>query len=83
MAEQLSTKALTVYQALLCAGPELQLRLAVAIEALADQADPKRHVEDISYQHQAYVDGWKDCLEVIRNIAAELRSQDQLSSEEL
>ena len=48
---------------------------AAALEAAADQADPKRHIEDISYQHQLYVDGWKDCLEVIRDIAAELKAQ--------
>ncbi len=47
---------------------------AAALEAAADQADPKRHIEDISYQHQLYVDGWKDCLEVIRDIAAELKT---------
>jgi len=46
--------------------------VAATLEATADQADPERHVEDISYQHQNYVDGWKDCLEVIRNIVAEL-----------
>jgi hypothetical protein len=46
--------------------------LAAALRAAADQADPKHHVEDISYQHQLYVDGWKDCLEVIRDIANEL-----------
>jgi len=48
---------------------------ADALKAAADQADPERHVEDISYQHQMYVDGWKDCLEVIRNIANELKAQ--------
>jgi hypothetical protein len=48
---------------------------AAALQAAADQADPKRHVEDISYQHQLYVDGWKDCLEVIRDIADELEAQ--------
>ena len=45
---------------------------AAALRAVVDQADPKRHVEDISDQHQLYVDGWKDCLEVIRDIANEL-----------
>jgi len=53
---------------------EVEATIAAALEELVDQADPKRHVEDIGYQHQMYVDGWKDCLEVIRNIAAELKA---------
>ena len=48
--------------------------LAVAaLEAVADQVDPKRNIKDISYQHQLYVDGWKDALDKILAIAAELR----------
>jgi len=77
MAEQLSKKALTVYQALLCAGPELQLRLAASIEALADQvvpADPCGNDCCITQCEQIRSE--------ILAIAAELRGQDQPSSEE-
>jgi hypothetical protein len=43
-----------------------------ALRAAVDQANPKFHIEDIDYQHQSYVDGWKDALDVILAIAAEL-----------
>jgi hypothetical protein len=46
--------------------------IAAALRAAADQASPKLHIEDIDYQHQSYVDGWNDSLELIRAIAAEL-----------
>jgi hypothetical protein len=46
--------------------------LAAALRAAADQASPKLHIEDIDYQHQSYVDGWNDSLELILAIAAEL-----------
>ena len=45
---------------------------AAALRAAADQAHPKAHIEDIDYVHQSYVDGWKDALDVILTIAAEL-----------
>jgi hypothetical protein len=46
--------------------------LAAALRAAVDQANPKLHIEDIDYQHQSYVDGWKDASDVILVIAAEL-----------
>jgi hypothetical protein len=46
--------------------------LAAALRAAADQTSPKLHIEDIDYQHQSYVDGWKDALDVILAIATEL-----------
>jgi hypothetical protein len=49
--------------------------LAAALRAAADQANPKLHIEDINYQHQLYVDGWKDSLDLILAIAAELEAQ--------
>jgi hypothetical protein len=49
--------------------------IAAAIRALADQADPKTNIKDISYTHQNYVDGWKDALDVIFAIATELEDQ--------
>jgi hypothetical protein len=45
---------------------------AAALRAAADQTSPKLHIEDIDYQHQSYVDGWKDALDVILAIATEL-----------
>jgi hypothetical protein len=55
-------------------GPlEKDYRCAAAVlRAAADQASPKLHIEDIDYQHQSYVDGWNDSLELILAIAAEL-----------
>jgi hypothetical protein len=50
--------------------------MAAALRAAADQANPKFHIEDIDYQHQSYVDGWKDSLELILAIAAELEALD-------
>jgi len=46
--------------------------IAAALRAAADQAHPKAHIEDIDYVHQNYVHGWKDALDVILAIAAEL-----------
>jgi hypothetical protein len=48
--------------------------IAATLRAAADQAHPKAHIEDIDYVHQSYVDGWKDALDVIFAIAAELES---------
>lgn len=58
-------------------GPlEKDYRCAAAVlRAAADQAHPKFHIEDIDYQHQSYVDGWKDALDMIFAIAAELEDQ--------
>jgi hypothetical protein len=49
--------------------------LAAALQAAADQAHPKAHIEDIDYVHQSYVDGWKDALAVLQEIADELEAQ--------
>jgi hypothetical protein len=49
--------------------------LGYALRAAADQAHPKAHIEDIDYVHQSYVDGWKDALAVLQNIADELEAQ--------
>jgi hypothetical protein len=49
--------------------------LAAALRAAADQAHPKAHIEDIDYVHQSYVDGWKDALAVLQEIADELEAQ--------
>jgi hypothetical protein len=50
-------------------------RIAAALRAAADQAHPKAHIEDIDYVHQSYVDGWKDALAVLQEIADELETQ--------
>jgi hypothetical protein len=49
--------------------------LAAALRAAADQAHPKAHIEDIDYVYQSYVDGWKDALAVLQEIADELEAQ--------
>lgn len=49
--------------------------LAAVIRELADQAHPKKHIEDIGYTHQSYVDGWKDALDMILAIATELEGR--------
>ena len=56
-------------------GNHRYLWLAAALRAVADQAHPKAHIEDINYVHQNYVDGWKDALDVILAIADELEAQ--------
>lgn len=48
------------------------LGLAAALRAAADQASPEKQVEDIDYVHQSYVDGMKDALAVLLEIADEL-----------
>jgi hypothetical protein len=52
--------------------PVRNCQIAAALRAAADQTSPKLHIEDIDYQHQSYVDGWKDALDVILAIATEL-----------
>jgi len=47
---------------------------AAALRAVVDQAHPKANIEDISYTHQNYIDGWKDALDVILTIATELKA---------
>ena len=56
-----------------CLNDARQIAVA-ALRAVADQAHPKTHIEDINYVHQNYVDGWKDALDVILAIADELKS---------
>jgi hypothetical protein len=72
---ELSPAAQAVRYAAIYAGPELEGRIAAALRAAADQAHPKAHIEDIDYVHQSYVHGWKDALDVILAIAAELRAK--------
>ena len=54
---------------------DLRENVAAALRAAADQAHPKAHIEDIDYVHQSYVDGWKDALAVLQEIADELEAQ--------
>jgi hypothetical protein len=53
--------------------------IAAALRAAADHANPKLHIEDIDYQHQSYVDGWNDSLDLILTIADELNNTSQPS----
>ena len=46
--------------------------IAAALRAAADEAAPEKQVEDIEYVHQSYVDGMKDALAVLFEIADEL-----------
>jgi hypothetical protein len=55
-------------------GPQYKA-IAAALRAAADQAHPKAQIEDIDYVHQSYVDGWKDALAVLQEIADELEAQ--------
>jgi hypothetical protein len=55
-------------------GPQYKA-IAAALRAAVNQADPKRHIENIVYQHQSYVDGWKDCIETVLAIADGLEAQ--------
>lgn len=50
--------------------------LAAALRAAVDQASPEKQVDDIDYVHQSYVDGMKDALAVLREIADELENND-------
>ena len=49
--------------------------MAAALVAAADQADPKKHIEDIDYMHEMYTDGCHDTIATFLAIAAELEAQ--------
>jgi hypothetical protein len=49
--------------------------MAAALRAAADQADPKKHIEDIDYMHEMYTDGCHDTIATFLAIAAELEAQ--------
>jgi hypothetical protein len=49
--------------------------VVAALRAAAEQADPKRHIEDIDYVHQMYTDGCHDTIATFLSIAAELEAQ--------
>jgi hypothetical protein len=48
--------------------------VAAALRATADQADPKKHIDDIDYVHQMYTDGCHDTIATFLEIAAELEA---------
>jgi len=48
--------------------------IAAVLRAAADQADPKKHIEDIDYVHQMYTDGCHDTIATFLDIAAELEA---------
>jgi hypothetical protein len=50
---------------------------AAALKAAVSEACPEQHIKDIDYVHQAYVDGWKDVLDLILSIADELEGSQQ------
>ena len=49
-------------------------RIAAALRAAADQADPKKHIEDIDYVHEMYTDGCHDTIATFLSIAHELEA---------
>jgi hypothetical protein len=53
--------------------------IGAAFRAAIDHANPKLHIEDIDYQHQSYVDGWNDSLDIILAIVNELNNTSQPS----
>ena len=46
--------------------------VAAALRAAADQASPEKQVKDIDYVHQMYIDGMRDAIAVLQEIADEL-----------
>jgi hypothetical protein len=48
--------------------------VAAALRAAADQAAPEKQVVDFDYVHQAYIDGMRDALAVIKEIADKLEA---------
>jgi hypothetical protein len=46
--------------------------LVAALRAAVDEVAPDKTIEDIDYVHQSYVDGYKDALYEILNLADEL-----------
>jgi hypothetical protein len=49
--------------------------LAAALRAVVNEVAPEKTIEDIDYVHQSYVDGYKDALDEILNIADEIEAQ--------
>jgi hypothetical protein len=49
-----------------------RIRVAAALRVAADQADPRKHIEDIDYVHEMYTDGCHDTIATFLNIADEL-----------
>ncbi len=47
-------------------------KLAAALRAAVNEVAPEKTIEDISYVHQSYVDGYKDALYEILIIANEI-----------
>lgn len=53
---------------------------AAALRAAADQADPKKHIEDIDYVPEMYTDGCHDTIATFLAIAAELEGNNAANS---
>ena len=52
----------------------IEIAIAAALRAAADQAAPEKQLEDIAYIHESYVDGMRDALACIEIIADELEA---------
>jgi hypothetical protein len=77
---KLSSAAQTVWNAFLdryewTVTTEELFAVAAVLRAVRDQLAPEKTIEDISYVHQSYVDGYKDALDEILAIAIELEAQ--------
>ena len=48
---------------------------AAALRAAVNEVAPEKTIEDIDYVHQSYVDGYKDALDEILNLADKLEAQ--------
>jgi hypothetical protein len=73
---ELSSAAQAVITASNCAGSRIvQLHIAAALRAAVNEVAPEKTIEDISYVHQSYVDGYKDALYEILIIANEIELQ--------
>ena len=53
---------------------------AAVLRAAADQADPKKHIEDIDYVPEMYTDGCHDTIATFLAIAAELEGNNAANS---
>lgn len=83
IAKPLSTEARKVFEAFNSKfewvedgvpGPQFSA-IAAALRAAIKEVTPEKTIEDISYVHQSYVDGYKDALYEILILANEIETQ--------
>ena len=74
MTKPLSPAAQAVMDAYVNEDRAGRLAVAATLRAAADQADPRKHIEDIDYVHEMYTDGCHDTIATFLNIADELEA---------